>query len=138
MSVPLSETLNAGKSDPKVGAWAQSSHSNLSNKYGRTTVSDGEPDSSEERVAKSYKPRRFRSNQVFTSDQGTSGNLNLQHSTSRHKRKDGPSDKEGRAPKVPFTDADDEVLMEWVDEALRRGFALWSWTHWKILAEKVS
>jgi hypothetical protein len=64
--------------------------------------------------------------------------MNIQPSTSPYERKGGPTVKRRRGPKVRFTPDDDKALIEWVDEALRRGFALWSWTHWKMLAAKVS
>jgi hypothetical protein len=138
MSVPLNETLTTGKSKLEISPWAQSKQPDSSDKYGINSISDQEPDSSEEKVAKFYKPRRSWSNPGYPTEQRTSGNLSLQPNQSHNKRKDGLSSKGGRAPKVPFTEADDEALLEWVEEALKKGFPLWSWTHWKMLAEKVS
>lgn len=137
MSVPLNETLNSGKHRPGRSLWPQSNQSNAIDKYSIGSVSDREPDSSDEKVAQYYKPRRW-SNPGLKIGQGTSPDLNMQHTTSHPKSKDGPLSKEGRALKVPFTPDDDKALLEWVEEALGRGFALWSWTHWKMLAEKVS
>jgi Centromere protein Scm3 len=138
MSVPLNETLATGKSKLELSPWAHSKQTDSSDIYGSIGISDEEPDSSEEKVAKFYKPRRSWSNPGFLPERRTSGNMNLQPSQPRHKRKDDPSSKGGRAPKVRFTEADDEALLEWVKEALQKGFALWSPTHWKKLAEKVS
>jgi hypothetical protein len=106
-------------------------------KYAMNSVSDCDPDSSDEKLAKYYKPRRSWSNPGLTTNQGTSQGLKLQPSKSHYKLKDGLSTKKGRANSVRFTPADDKALLEWVDEALSQGFALWSWTHWKMLAEKV-
>jgi len=138
MSVPLNETLATGKSKLELSPWAHSKQTDSSDIYGLNDISDKEPDSSEEKVAKFYKPRRSWSNPSFLPEQRTLGNLNLKPSQPHHKHKDDPSSKGGRAPKVRFTEADDKVLLEWVKEALQKGFALWSPTHWKKLAEKVS
>lgn len=137
MSVPLNETLITGKSKLELSPWARSKQTDSSNIYGLNDISDEGPDSSEEKVAKFYKPRRSWSNPGFVMEQRTSGNLDLQPSQPHHKRKD-LSFKRGRAPKVRFTEADDEALLVWVEEALQKGFPLWSPTHWKILAEQVS
>lgn len=138
MSVPLNETLTTGKSKLELSPWALSKQTDSGDIYGLNDISDEEPDSSEEKVAKFYKPRRSWSNPGFPRQQRTSGNLNLQPSQTRHNGKDGLSSKGSRAPYVPFTEADDEALLEWVEEVLKKGFPLWSPTHWKLLAEKVS
>jgi hypothetical protein len=138
IGVPLNEMLTAGKSKLKSSPWAQSRQSESGDIYGINPNSDQELDSSEEKVAKFYKPRRSWSNPGFHVKQRASGNLTLQSSQSRHKGKDGISSRGSRAPYVPFTEADDEELLEWVEEALKKGFALWSPAHWKMLAAKVN
>jgi hypothetical protein len=138
MSVPLNESLSAGNSKMELSPWPHSKQTDSSDIYGSNDISDEGPDSSEEKVAKFYKPRRSWTNPGFLPAQRTSENLDIQPGQPRHKRKYDPSSKGGRVPKVRFTEADDEALLQWVEEALQKGFPLWSPNHWKILAEKVS
>jgi hypothetical protein len=42
-----------------------------------------------------------------------------------------------RSRPTPFTEADDTAILQWVAEAQRRGYSLWSSTHWNMLAEQV-
>ena len=137
MSVPLNEALTTGRSKLELNSWAQSKQTDSSDIYGLNDISDEEPDSSEEKIAKFYKPRRPWSNPGFPTELRTSGNLNLRSTQPRHSGKGGLSSKGSRGPYVPFTEADDDALLEWVEEALKKGFSLWSPTHWKLLAEKV-
>jgi hypothetical protein len=137
MSVPLNQTLTTGKSKLELSPWTQSKQIDSKDIYGLNNISDEEPDSSEEKVAKFYKPRRSWSNPCFPAEGRASGNLNLHSTQLRHSGKGGLSSKGSRGPYVPFTEADDDALLEWVEEALKKGFSLWSPTHWKLLAEKV-
>jgi hypothetical protein len=46
--------------------------------------------------------------------------------------------KQPRKPRQSFTPEEDNLVVEWVEEAQRRGYSLWGWAHWKIFAESVS
>jgi hypothetical protein len=46
--------------------------------------------------------------------------------------------KKPRKPRQSFTPEEDDLVIEWVEEAQRRGYSLWGWAHWKIFAESVS
>ncbi len=138
MSVPLNKTLTSGNSKLESSPWAQLRQTESNDIYGINESSDQEPDSSEEKVAKFYKPRLSWSNPGFPVQQKSLDNLNLEPGQPRYKGKLGFSSKGSRGPYVPFTKADDEALLDWVEEVLKKGFSLWSPTHWKMLAEKVS
>jgi len=135
MSVPLNESLTGGDSNLEPNSWTQSRQTESGDLYGIDDDIDQELDSSEEKAAKFYKPRRSWSNSALSVKQRIPGKLKPQSIQPRHRGKDGISVKRSH---VLFTEADDNALLEWVEEALKRGYTLWSTTHWKMLAEKVS
>jgi Centromere protein Scm3 len=145
MSVPLKKKE---KSTEPMVAFSQRNRANsawANTSYKTAIVSDSERESSDGASISYYDTRHSQSDPEINRDyrrRNQSDHKNLSEhripvvsSESSHLKHELKRD---RAPKVAFTQADDDAIIEWIEEAQRLGFSLWSENHWKMLAEKVS
>jgi hypothetical protein len=145
MSLPLKQTMDSGRSRPTL---QEKQHpSSLS----RSVVSDSdcEMDDSEETETELALPYRSQSNpevgrgpeRLVESGEDSTRNhyvhKGISTEASRTKQKAARPTGKSRRTLTRFTAADDEAAIKWVGEAQRMGHAIWSYTHWKMLAEQV-
>jgi hypothetical protein len=129
LSLPLKRSRKSGTSKLGYGHGIRSSSAALSRPYNAKNMSDFEEELFDEELHRTYRSQSHsgvclgaKVAERFGSEAGTE----LPEKRTRL-----------RSRPTPFTEADDTAILQWVAEAQRRGYSLWSSTHWNMLAEQV-